>query len=589
VSVVRPALADREPIGGSPAAKRYPDRTIPPKERGQHMGMTAILYLLWRCLCRSRSPLSPSAVVAPGPAICCALLVACGGGGSDDVLTLNRGLGAEPESLDFHKARSFEAGDVQRDLGEGLTGYTADGELVPRAAESWQISADGRDYRFALRPDARWSNGEPVTAEDFVYSFRRLVDPATASFYSQSVLDIKNAGAIVAGKMAVEDLAVAAVGEYKLHLRLERPTPYFLALLTHPSMFPVQRASIEQHGDAFARPGYLVTNGAYALAAWELGSLIELRRNEHYWDNESTDIDRVRHYFIPEPAVELNRYRAGELHITDNVPPEAFARMRKERPDELRVAPFLNVYYYGFNLTKPPFKNNPDLRRALSMAIDRKALTENVTGRGETPAWSWVPPGVDNYSAPQLPYAGMDKEEREAAARRAYRQAGYDIDNPLEVEIRYNTSDTHQRIALAIQSMWREVLGVEATLVNEEFQVLLSNMRAREVTQVFRSSWLGDYNDANTFLQVMLSDAPSNMTGYKNEEFDALVAEAALQTDPGLRRMYMEKAERVLLADHPVIPIYFFVSKHLVSPRVGGWGDNVLDYHYSQHLDLSPE
>lgn len=552
------------------------------------MGMTAILYISRR-LRRRRSSPARRACLALALAFCCVILVACGGGEPDDVLTLNRGLGAEPESLDVHKARSFEAGDVQRDLGEGLTGYTADGELVPCAAESWEISADGRDYRFSLRRDARWSTGEPVTAADFVYSFRRLVDPATASFYSQSVLDIENAEAIVAGEMAVEELAVAAEGDFALHVRLERPTPYFLALLTHPSMFPVHRASVERHGDAFARPGKLVTNGAYVLAAWELGSLIELRRNEHYWDNESTNIDRVRHHFIPEPAVELNRYRAGELHITDNVPPEAFARMRKERPDELRVAPFLNVYYYGFNLTKPPFKDNPDLRRALSMAIDRAALTENVTGRGETPAWSWVPPGVDNYSARQLPYAGMDQEERKAAARRTYRQAGYSVDKPLEVEIRYNTSDTHQRIALAIQSMWREVLGVEATLINEEFQVLLSNMRAREVTQVFRSSWLGDYNDANTFLQVMLSDAPSNMTGYSNKEFDALVAQAAVQTDPDLRRMYMEQAEGVLLADHPVIPIYFFVSKHLVSPRVGGWQDNVLDYHYSQHLDLLPE
>jgi ABC-type oligopeptide transport system substrate-binding subunit len=223
------------------------------------------------------------------------------------------------------------------------------------------------------------------------------------------------------------------------------------------------------------------------------------------------------------------------------------------------------------------------------MAIDRDALTENVTGRGETPAWSWVPPGVDNYREQRLPYASMSDEERKAAARRAYRQAGYSDSNPLKVEIRYNTSDSHQRIALAIQAMWREVLGVETTLVNEEFQVLLSNMRAREVTQVFRSSWLGDYNDANAFLQVMLSDAPSNMTGYGNEQFDALVHRAAEQTDPGERRKYLEQAEDVLLADHSVIPIYFYVSKHLVSPQVEGWGDNVLDYHYSQHLSLSPE
>jgi oligopeptide transport system substrate-binding protein len=520
----------------------------------------------------------------------CILIAACGGD-ADRVTgnVLNRGLGAEPESLDYHKARSSQAGDVQRDLGEGLAGYTPEGELVPRAALRWEVSDDGLEYRFWLRPDARWSTGEPVTAEDFVYSFRRLVDPATASFYSQSIIDVGNAEAILAGEKAVEELAATAEEEFLLHLGLARPAPYFLALLTHPSMFPVHRASVERHGDAFARPGNLVTNGAYRLLAWELGSLIELERNENYWDNESTAIDRVRHHFIAEPAVELNRYRAGELHITSTVPPEAFARMRETRPDELRVAPYLNVYYYGFNLTKPPFKGNPEVRRALSMAIDRDALTESVTGRGETPAWSWVPPGVDNYDERRFPYATMSDEEREAAAKQAYRDAGYGDGKPLEIEIRYNTSDTHQRIALAIQSMWRNVLGVEATLVNEEFQVLLSNMRAKEVTQVFRSSWLGDYNDANTFLQVMLSDAPSNLTGYANREFDALVARASVQTDPEERRRYLQEAESLLLADHPVIPIYFFVSKHLVSPRVGGWGDNVLDYHYSQHLSLSPE
>ena len=521
--------------------------------------------------------------------VACLWILSCSGGAPETAGTLERGLGAEPESLDYHKARSTQAGNVQRDLGEGLTGYTEDGDLVPRAASGWEISGDGREFTFHLRPEGRWSTGETVTAEDFVYSFRRLVDPATASFYSQSVTDIENAGEIIAGEKPVQELAVSANGEFELRIRLERPTPYFLALLTHPSMFPVHRGSIEQHGQQFARPGKLVTNGAYTLMGWELGSLIELRRNEHYWDNASTAIDRVRHHIVNEPAVELNRYRAGELHITDNVPPEAFERLREERQTELRVAPYLDVYYYGFNLTKPPFKDNPDLRRALSMAIDRQALTENVAGRGEAPAWSWVPPGVDNYGRWRFSYADLSQEERHREARRAYAEAGYDSDNPLQTEIRYNTSDTHQRIALAIQSMWRDVLGVEATLVNEEFQVLLSNMRAKEVTQVFRSSWRGDYNDANTFLQVMLSDAPSNMTGYSNKEFDSLVAQAAEQTDPEDRRRFLEEAEHLLLSDHPVIPIYFYVSKHLVSPRVRGWGDNVLDYHYSQHLSLSAE
>jgi oligopeptide transport system substrate-binding protein len=505
----------------------------------------------------------------------------------DTATVLYRGNGPEPESLDPHKSRSTQAADVLRDIGEGLVGYSPTGELIAAAAESWTVSEDGRSYDFWLRPEARWSNGEPVTAEQFVFSFRRLVDPETAAFYAEALSDIENAAGIVAGEKPPATLGVEAPDELHLRIRLGNATPYFLALLTHPSAFPVHPGSIEQHGDAFAKAGNLLSNGAYKLDSWELGSVIRLSRNEMYWNNAGTAIDKVYHFVTPEPQVELNRYRAGELDTTANVPPEAFAALREERPEELHVAPYLGVYYYGLNLTREPFKDNPKLRQALSMAIDREVLTEKITGRGEQPAYSWVPPGVDNYEAIRLSYADLTAEERQSAARRLYKESGYDENNPLQVEIRYNTSETHQRIALAIQSMWRETLGFEATLVNEEFQVLLANMRNMKVTQVFRSSWMGDYNDAHTFLQVMQSGNPSNMTGYASDEFDSRMRSAAKQTDLGRRRLYLEEAERVLLADHPVIPLYFYVSKHLVKPSILGWGDNVLDYHYSQHLSIA--
>ncbi len=505
----------------------------------------------------------------------------------DGETILHRGNGAEPESLDPHKARSIQAADVLRDIGEGLVGYSSAGELIAAAAERWQISEDGRRYEFWLRPEARWSNGETVTAEQFVFSFRRLVNPETAAFYAQALADIENAADVIAGNKMPESLGVEAPEKFRLRINLTNAKPYFLGLLTHPSAFPVHPASIEEHGDAFARAGNLLSNGAYKLDAWVLGSVIGLSRNENYWNNAGTAIDKVQHYVTPEPQVELNRYRAGELDTTSNVPPEAFAAIRQERPDELHLAPYLAVYYYGLNLTREPFKDNAKLRQALSIAIDREVLTEKITGRGEAPAYSWVPPGVNNYEAIRPPSADMTTEERHAVAQRLYKESGYGEDKPLEVEIRYNTSDTHKRIALAIQSMWRETLGFEATLINEEFQVLLSNMRAMEITQVFRSSWTGDYNDAHTFLQVLLSGNSSNMTGYASKEYDTLMQRAAEQTDLGRRQLYLEEAERVLLADHPVIPLYFYVSKHLVSPRVRGWGDNVLDYHYSQHLSIA--
>jgi len=533
-----------------------------------------------RCFSRQRL-LFPACI-----AIC---LSACGGADEQRESLLNRGLGDEPGSLDNHKARTIQAGDVQRDIGEGLTGYAADGKLEMAAAERVEVSEDGLQYTFWLRPDGRWSNGDRLTAADFVFSFRRLVNPDTAAFYAQqSFGDVVNATEIISGDKPVDELGVAAPGELQLEITLEYPVPYFLALLTHPSTFPVHRSSIELHGDAHARPGNLVSNGAYKLQAWEVGSYIEVVRNEQYRNNAGTAIDRVRHHVTPEDATELNRYRAGELDVTFSVPSEAFAQMKRERPDELRVSPYLAVYFYGFNLSKAPFKDNPKLRQALSMAVDRETLTENITGRGELPAYSWVPPGIVGYEPRKFLYANLSKEERHAKARELYREAGYGEDNPLITTIHYNTAGSHRRIALAVQSMWKEVLGVEATLINEEGQVLLERIRMQNETEVFRLAWTGDYADAHTFLSIMESDNPSNtLFGFKNAEYDSLMNRAALQTDPARRQVWLEEAERHLLSQHPVIPLYFFVNKSMVSPRVRGWGDNVLNYHYSQHLSLS--
>ena len=519
-----------------------------------------------------------------------ALLTACGERGQDAAPqpVLHRGLNTDPESLDPHKARSTQAMDVLRDIGEGLLTYSATGELAAGAADEWTVSDDGLVYTFTLRDEARWSNGEPVTAEHFAFSLRRLVDPATAAFYAQMLGDIKNAKSIIAGDMAPAELGVEVVNERTLVIRLERPTPYLLSLLTYPATFPVNPGSVAAHGEQFTQAGKLLSNGAYKLDAWEPGSVIRLSRNEYYWNNAGTAIDEVQHHVITQEMTELNRFRAGEIHVTASVPPDSFEQVREEYAQELHIAPYLGVYYYGFNLTRPPFKDNPALREALSLAIDRDVLVKSITGRGEAAAYSWVPPGVDNYEPRRFVYAEQSQEERNAHARLLLREAGYGPDNPLQIELRYNTSDTQQRIALAVQSMWRDVLGVETTLVNEEFQVLLANMREREVTQVFRSSWIGDYNDAHTFLSILESDNPSNMPGYSNEMYDSLMQQAAEQVDPKKRRFYLEEAERVLLADHPVIPIYFYVSKHLVRPEVIGWGDNVLDYHYSQHLSLAP-
>jgi len=501
-------------------------------------------------------------------------LVAAGGCSDESertANTLHRGIPTDPETLDQHKARTTQAADVLRDLGEGLVGYSASGELVSAAATGWDVSDDGLTYTFSLREDAKWSNGDPLVAAHFVAAGERLVDPETAAFYAEFLSD-------VAGIEAVDDLTLA--------LTLSQPTPYLLSLLTHPATFPIHPPSVAEHGDGFARPGKFISNGAYQLEAWVPGSVVSLRRNEHYWNNAATSIDTVDYHVLVQDSSELNLYRAGELHITSTVPPDNFAQVQDELGDQLHVAPYLGVYYYGFNLSRPPFKDNPGLRQALSMAIDREQLTSKVTGRGEAPAYSWVPPGTNNYEPPALSYSAMTQTERNQIARNLYKAAGYSDSNPLQIELRYNTSDTQRRAAVAIQSMWKEALGVETILVNEEFQVLLANIRARDVTQAFRSSWIGDYNDAHAFLKILESNNPANTPGYQSDDFDSLMQRAAGQVDLDNRRLFLEEAERVMLADHPTIPIYFYVSKHLVSPELEGWGDNVLDYHYSQHLSF---
>jgi oligopeptide transport system substrate-binding protein len=520
-------------------------------------------------------------------ALSVAALCSCSGDAPDTGVVLQRGIPSDPESLDQHKARSTQAAEVLRDIGEGLVAHSPTGELVPAAAERWDISADGRTYTFYLREEARWSNGDKVKARHFVFGLRRLVAPATGAFYANMLEAVVNAPEIVEGELPVDALGVEALDDWTLVLELARPTPYLLSLLTHPSTFPLHPAMVAEYGDRFARPGKLLSNGAYVLEARVPGSLIALRRNEHYWNNADTALDGVNYHVIVQDTAELNRYRAGELHITSTVPPDNFAGLQAQFGSELRVAPYLGVYYYGYNLLRPPFKGNVELREALSMAVDREQLANKILGRGEIAALSWVPPGVASYEPTVFSFASLSKHERETLARRLYKEAGYSDAKPLKIELRYNSSDTNKKIAVAVQSMWRDVLGVETTLINEEFQVLLSNMRDAEITQVFRSSWVGDYNDAHSFLSVLEAGSAANMPRYANDEYESLMERAANQADPERRRLYLEEAERVMLADHPVIPLYFYVSKHLVSPEVRGWGDNVLDYHYSQHLSLS--
>ena len=504
----------------------------------------------------------------------------------EQLIVLNRGLNGAPDSLDPHKFHSTQAAEVLRDMGEGLLRYSVKGEIIGGVASHWDISEGGLRYIFYLRPEARWSNGQPVTANHFVLSFQRLFAPSTGAPNSHVFFAITNSEAVTAGTMPPSSLGIAALDDHRLSISLGAPIPHFLHLLAHPSAFPIFATSVEKELAPLDSEHQYVTNGAYKFEKQIVGSIIGLKRNEYYWDNQNTQIDRVNYHIVDE-AAEVNRYRVGELDITGNVAPSVFPTILMEIPDELHVSPYLAVYYYGFNLNRPPFSGNKILRRSLSMAIDRVTLVKHVTGRGEEPAYGWVPNGVANYSAQRFDYAQYSKSQRITEARRLYRDAGYGPKNPLKFDLRYNTSDVQQRIALAIKSMWRDVLGADVTLVNEEFRVLLSNIRAGEITQMFRLSWTGDYNDPQAFLQIMESDNPSNMTRYSNELVDDLMERAGKTLDFATRRQLLEYTERLVLDDQPVIPIYFYVSKHLVKPNVRGWTENVLNIHPSQYLELA--
>lgn len=498
---------------------------------------------------------------------------------------LLRGNGPEPDSLDPQKARSVEAHVVLRDLYECLTSLAKDAGTAPGVAKSWEASPDGLTYTFHLRDNARWSNGDRVTSDDFVFALRRLVDPATASQYAQLIDVVENAPAIVAGRAAPTTLGVAAPDDATVVVRLSAPAPYLPGLLSFPSTCPVHRPTLEREGARFTKPGVMVSNGAFVLEGWVAGSTISVVRNRKYWNDAATRLDGVKYLQIADESAEFTRYRAGDLHVTAVVPRGQYDIVKRDYAAELHISPQLSTYYYGFALDRAPFRDAPGLRRALSLVIDREQLAQVVLRVGELPAYGWVPPGVHDYTSQRFDYAGRSMTERMAEARRLYAAAGYSVAKPLRFELRYNNGEVHGRLAVAIAAMWKAALGVEAQLTAVEFRSLMADIDARDV-EMFRLSWSGDYNDAYTFLQYLKSDFGINLPRYSNPAYDALLARASSTADTAARRELLEEAERTMLADTPLVPLYFYVNKHLVSPRVTGWYDNVLNVVYSKDLAL---
>ncbi len=496
-------------------------------------------------------------------------------------IVLRRGNGAEPESLDPHAVRSESALTILRDLYEGLTSVGADGAPVLAAADRVEVSGDGKTYRFHLRPGARWSNGDSVVAEDFAAAWRRLVDPHTGAQYADILSPVHGASAITQGLAAPTTLGVHAADTATLVAELDRPTPYFLSLLAHPATFPINRASLAAHGRGFAKPGIMVSNGAFVLTRWDFGSHLVAARNRQYWNDAATRVDGVEYYSFADADTELRAFRTNQIDITAVIPASQAAWIHQHLESSLYVAPQLAVYYLGLNLRKPPFSQSPALRQALSMVVDRERLVQSVTGGGEAPAYTFVPPQTFDYAPPRPDYAAWPMPQRIARARQLLREAG--LEHPPPIELRYNSGELHGRIAIAVAQMWKESLGLDTVLRAEEFKVLLQDIDRGDVA-VFRASWIADYDDASSFLQVLQSHFGINLPHYANPRYDDALERAANEGGASARRALLQNAEALMLADQPLIPLYFYVSKHLVAGRIRGWRNNPMNIVYSKNL-----
>ena len=498
---------------------------------------------------------------------------------------LNIQNGGDPSSLDPHKLSGDWENRIAGDIFEGLVTEDAGAEPIPGQAESWEVSDDGLTYTFTLREDIAWSDGEPLTAEDFVFSFRRLMNPETAAEYAYLQYPILNAEAINSGDMSVEELGVEAVDERTLEITLERPTPYFIGALTHYTAFPIPEHLIEEHGEDWVKIGNIATNGPYVPIDWVPGSHVTTEKNPAFHDADNVSIEGVKFFVLEDQSAALKRYRAGEFDILTDIPKDQYAWMQENLPGQARVAPFAGLYYYVVNNQEPPF-DDARVRQALSMAINREVIGPQILGTGELPAYSWVPPGMAGYPEPAtVSWKDMPYPERLEEAERLLEEAGYgEGGEPLDVQLRYNTNDNHKRVAVAIASMWKP-LGVDVELYNTETKVHYDEL-SRGVLEVARAGWLADYNDADNFLNLLKSDVEFNYGRYSNEEYDSLIDEANAETDPDARAELLRQAEQIALDDSAAMPIYYYLSENLVSPKVEGFENNAFDIHRTRWLTL---
>ncbi|WNN42577.1 ABC transporter substrate-binding protein [Winslowiella toletana] len=494
--------------------------------------------------------------------------------------------GTEVASLDPHKTEGVPESSIILNLLEGLVSNDNYGHLVPGVAERWE-NQGGKVWTFWLRDDARWSNGEPVTAQDFVWSWQRLVDPKTASPYASYVqyAHIENVDDIINGKKPVSALGVKALDDRRLQVTLSEPVPYLLSMLAHTAMKPVNRHAVESYGEQWTRPEHYVGNGAYTLGNWVVNEKIVLKRNPQYWNNSKTVIEQGTFLPIASEVSDVNRYRSGEIDITNSaIPPDLYPMLKKQLGQQVRVSPYLCTFYYEINNQRAPF-TDARVRTALKLTLDRDIIAEKIMGQGQIPAYGLTPPFTEGASLTPPSWFTLTQAERNAKAKALLAEAGYSADKPLKFTLLYNTSDQNKKQAIAAASMWKKNLGADVALQNQEWKTLLTARHNGEF-DVVRATWCSDYNEPSTFLNMLLSDSSTNTAFYKSPAFDQLMAKSLTAGDDRARAAIYQQAENQLDNDSAIIPVYYRVSVRLVKPWVGGYTgkdpqDNTdLKYYY---------
>lgn len=496
----------------------------------------------------------------------------------------NRANSGEPETLDTHKTSTVQEAHILRDMLEGLVTYNAKGEAVPGQAEKWEISDDGKTYRFTLRDGVKWSNGDPVKASDFVYSYRRIMDPATGAKYANILYPIAGSEKANKGQGKIEDIGVKAIDDKTLEIRLEQATPYFLELLTHQTSLPVHQASVEKFGKDFVKPGNMVTNGAYKLAEFVPNSHIKLVKNENYYGAKDVKIDTVNYFPNSDFSAMVRRYEAGELDTTDDLPADQMKSLKERFKDQVKLGPWLGTWYLVVNSSKAPF-NDVRVRQALATGLDREFIAEQIWGQTMQPGYSFMPPGVGNAGEP----AYMDSKDlspidREDKAKAMLKEAGFGPGKPLKVEIRYNTTDNNRNTVIAVAEQWKQ-LGVETTFVNTDGKTHFAHLRDGGDFDIARYGWIADFSDPEGFLFLLRSDNKGfNYGKYNNPEFDGLLKQASTELDLKKRAEIMHKAEAILMKDMPWIPVMYYGKSHLISPKIQGFLQNTRGVYPTRFL-----